>query len=108
MPYTLGTVVAMAFWSLVYASIGAASHSVLSGGVDPGLLLGDLFSSVSELTKNVALALLAGGIFGIVIVNGLVRVQQQKEQSLPSFPTSDLGKKAMNAAGSESAAMTKK
>jgi hypothetical protein len=109
MPYTIGTVAAMAFWSVTYASIGAASHSVLSGGMDLGVLLSDVISNVPKLRENMALVLLAGGVFGIIIVNGLVRVQQQQEQkepSLPSFPTSELGKKVMNAAG-ESAAITK-
>lgn len=59
-PYLTGTLVGMSFWSVVYASLGGASRAVLSKGVDPDVLLGELLETTGSVTSKAGFAALLG------------------------------------------------
>ena len=66
-PYLTGTIVGMSFWSVVYASLGGASRALLSKGVDPDVLLGELLEATGNVTSKAAIAgVLGAGIVGAV------------------------------------------
>lgn len=55
-PYLTGTFIGMSFWSVVYASLGGASRVLLSKGVDPDVLLGDLLEATGSITGKAGIA----------------------------------------------------
>jgi uncharacterized membrane protein YdjX (TVP38/TMEM64 family) len=66
-PYLTGTLVGMSFWSVVYASLGGASRSVLRAGVDPDQLLAELLETTGIVTSKAGVA----AFLGVVIVGAV-------------------------------------
>ncbi|WIA33435.1 hypothetical protein OEZ86_006567 [Tetradesmus obliquus] len=65
-PMLLGTVTGMTVWSILYASLGGASRSLLEGGADLEVLLEDLADKAGQYSSDVAvcgllLGVMAGG-----------------------------------------------
>ena len=54
--FVLGTVGGMSVWSVLYASLGGASRSLLEGGADLELLLADLGDKASRYSQDIAVA----------------------------------------------------
>lgn len=62
-PYLVGTMAGMAFWSTLYASLGGASRALLTRGADPDALLGDLLHKAGNITSKAGiLVAIVGGI----------------------------------------------
>ncbi|GAB4820468.1 hypothetical protein N2152v2_007514 [Parachlorella kessleri] len=85
-PYLAGTVAGMSCWSLVYASLGGASRSLLSKGVSADVLLADLLQKAGEYTSEVAtaglvLGIAAAGGWGADAIRKNMVIQQQRRQS---------------------------
>ena len=57
----------MSFWSVVYASLGGASRSVLRAGVDPDQLLAELLETTGIVTSKAGVA----AFLGVVIVGAV-------------------------------------
>mmetsp|Transcript_18871 Transcript_18871/g.32260 ORF Transcript_18871/g.32260 Transcript_18871/m.32260 type:complete len:382 (+) Transcript_18871:79-1224(+) len=82
-----GTMVGMSFWSIVYASLGGASRSLLDGGADIGALLSDLGTKAAGLSGSAAqLTLVAVGVGAVVW--GVRSWKQQQQQPQPSVAAS--------------------
>lgn len=62
LPYLVGTVAGMSFWSVGYASLGGASRALLKRGVSADTLLADMIDRAGQLSGNVALAGLVGAL----------------------------------------------
>lgn len=60
LPYITGTVAGMCFWSILYASIGSASRILLSRGMDPDVLLGELLEATGKITGKAGIAVVLG------------------------------------------------
>jgi len=76
MPYLLGTASGMAFWSVVYASIGGASRALLRRGADPDALLSDMLEKMGNMTESAGIAVVASGAVAL-IVYGLYSLWQR-------------------------------
>ncbi|GIL82656.1 hypothetical protein Vretimale_8252 [Volvox reticuliferus] len=61
-----GTVVGMAVWSVLYASLGGAGRSLLESGVDMGTVFGELAERSGTYTRPVLLA--AGGVAAAAMI----------------------------------------
>lgn len=65
--FIAGTLAGMSAWSIVYASLGAASRKLLDRGVDLGKVLSDLSEKSAVYTKGALIvALAAGGVAAAV------------------------------------------
>jgi uncharacterized membrane protein YdjX (TVP38/TMEM64 family) len=86
-PYLTGTIVGMSFWSVVYASLGGASRVVLSKGVDPDVLLGELLETTGNVTSKAGFAALLGAAIAGAIFFGKNKISVEKAtQKAPSVP----------------------
>ena len=84
-PYLTGTIVGMSFWSVVYASLGGASRAVLSRGVDPDVLLGELLETTGNVTSKAGFAALLGAaIAGAVFFGKDKFLADKTTQKTPS------------------------
>lgn len=87
-PYLTGTIVGMSFWSVVYASLGGASRAVLSKGVDPDVLLGELLETTGNVTSKAGFAALLGAaIAGAVFFGRDNFLVDKSNQKVPSTAT---------------------
>lgn len=64
--FFLGTVAGMSVWSVLYASLGGASRSLLEGGADLELLLADLGEKASGYSQDIAIV--GVGMVGVTLV----------------------------------------
>eukprot|EP00775_Hariotina_reticulata_P013466 gene13466-13592_t len=62
-PMVLGTVAGMSVWSVLYASLGAASRALLDGGVELDVLMADLTEKAAQYSEDVAVC---GLLLGVV------------------------------------------
>jgi hypothetical protein len=57
----------MSFWSVLYASVGGASRSLLSKGVDADALLAEMLEATSSIVSKAGVAV----VLGAIIVAGI-------------------------------------
>ncbi|KAF8058068.1 TVP38/TMEM64 family protein [Scenedesmus sp. PABB004] len=72
-PLVVGTVAGMSVWSLLYASLGSASRSLLDSGVALDVLMEDLAAKAGQYSEDVAVAGL-----GLGVVAGVTYVLTQR------------------------------
>lgn len=65
--YFTGTFIGMSFWSVLYASVGGASRSLLSKGVDADALLAEMLEATSSIVSKAGVAV----VLGAIIVAGI-------------------------------------
>jgi len=85
-PYLTGTIVGMSFWSVVYASLGGASRAVLSKGVDPDVLLGELLETTGNVTSKAGFAALLGAAIAGAVFFGRDKFLVEKTNHKAPLP----------------------
>ncbi|KAF6261198.1 snare associated Golgi protein-domain-containing protein [Scenedesmus sp. NREL 46B-D3] len=98
-PMLLGTVTGMSVWSILYASLGGASRSLLDGGADLDVLLEDLTDKAGQYSSDVAvcgllLGIVAGGYWFLnqqLQSRGSPEASSNSSSQQPPLPSLDPG-----------------